>query len=64
MSSFKNGFAIDDNLVTFDGYHLTGIFVNKVFYPGFQNTSSKFLPDNLLQVCLIYFYFFGKIEYF
>ena len=36
MLGFQNGFPINDHLVSFNGDHLTGIFINKVLDPDYQ----------------------------
>ena len=33
MAFFKNGFTVDNHLITFDGNHLTSIFIYKILYP-------------------------------
>ena len=40
MYFLQYGFTVDNNLVTFDRNHFTGIFINEIFNPCFQNTCS------------------------
>ena len=49
--------------MTFDRYHLTGVFVYKVLIPALQNTSCKFATDGFLHVLLVHLHFLGETEY-
>ncbi len=42
MHLFQYGFTIDNNFVTLDRNHFTGIFINEIFNPCFQDTCSQF----------------------
>ena len=45
---FQDGLTVNDDLVTFNGNHLAGIFVYKVFHPCLQYTSSQLTPNIFL----------------
>ena len=45
-SSSKTEFTVDNNFVTFDRNHFTGIFINEIFNPCFQDTCSQGLRPN------------------
>ena len=50
MLFFQDGFAVENDLITFNGYNFSGIFVYEVFDPGFQNTRSQFSAQVLFKV--------------
>ncbi len=50
--------------MTFDRYYFTSIFINEVFCPCLQNTCSQLSANHLLQISLVYFYFFSQVEDF
>ena len=58
------GFTVDNNLVTFDRNHFTGIFINEIFNPCFQDTCSQFAAQHFLQICLVNLHIFCKVENF
>ena len=60
---FEHRFAVEDNLVTLDGYHFAGIFVHEVFHPALQHTSSQLTSNDFLQIGLGNLHFFGQFEY-
>ena len=62
MLLFQYGFTIDNNFVTFDRNHLTGIFINEIFNPCFQDTCSQFTAQHFLQICLVNLHIFCKVE--
>ena len=64
MFSFNNCFTINNNLITFDRYNFTSVFIYEVFCPCFQYTSSQLTSNDFFQICLIYFDIFCKIENF
>ena len=59
---FDNGFTVNNNLITFNRYNFTGIFVNEVFSPCFQHTGSQFTTDNLFQIGLIHLDVFSQVK--
>ena len=61
---FKHNLTLDNHLVAFDRYNLTGILVGIVFYPGSQHTGSQTTTDGLFEVGLRYFHLFGQTEDF
>ena len=59
---FEHRLTVEDDLVTLDGYHLTGIFVHEVFHPALQHTGGELASDDLLQVGLVDLDLFGEFE--
>ena len=56
--------TVDDNIVTFNRNHLTGILIYEILHPSLQNTSGQLTSDKLLQVCFRYLNLFRKVEDF
>ena len=62
MHLFQYGFTIDNNFVTLDRNHFTGIFINEIFNPCFQDTCSQFTTQHFLQICLVNLHVLRKVE--
>ena len=62
MCGFKNCLPVNDHLVSFDGDHLTGIFIHKVFYPALQNPGCQCTAHQFLQSGFAYLHFVGKTK--
>ena len=62
--AFQNGFPFDDHIVTFDGNHLTGILIHKIFKPGTDNPCSQFSAEDSFQSCFTDLHFFSEVKYF
>ena len=58
------GLAVENNLVTLDRNHLTGILIDKVFNPCFEHTGSEFTSNDFFEFSFSYLDFFSKIEDF
>ena len=58
------GLAVNNHIVTLDGYNLTGILINKVLHPSRKNTSSQFAADVLLQVGAVDLHLVSQVEDF
>ena len=54
--------AVQNNFVSLDGYHFTGIFVGKVFNPALNDTCGQLPAYHFLQIGLAYLDFFSKVE--
>ncbi len=46
---FEHRFAVDDDVVTLDGYHFAGVLVNEVFHPGAQYPCGQLAAYGLLR---------------
>ena len=58
----KNGFPVDDDFVSFDRYHLAGVFVDEIFHPCFEDTGSQFTTDVPFEVRFRYLHFVCQVE--
>ena len=61
---FEYRFAVDDNIVTLDGYHFAGVLINKVFYPCAQYPCCEFSAHSFLEVCSVDLHFVREVEDF
>ena len=55
--------TVNDDFITLDRNHLTGVLVNKILVPALQNTGCELRTDNLLQSLLVDLNLFSKVEY-
>ena len=49
MFVFNYSFTINNDFVTFDRHHFTGIFIHEVFDPGFKHTGGKFTTNHFFK---------------
>ena len=59
---FKDCVAVEDLLVTLDGYHFSGIFVDEVLYPGLEHTGGQTAADMFFKSGLAHLHFFRQVE--
>ena len=64
MLRLQHCFTINDNLVTLDRNNFTGIFINEIFNPRFQNTSSQPSANDFLQPRTGNIHFISQTKYF
>lgn len=60
---FEHRFAVDDDVVTLDGYHFAGVLVNEVFHPGAQYPCGQLAAYGLFKVRTVYFHLVRQVEY-
>ena len=58
----EDGFAFQYDLHTLDGEHFAGVFIDKVFRPGFHHITGQLTTDGLFQVALVHLDFFRQVE--
>ncbi len=64
MFFFQNGVSVQNNFIPFNGNHFSGVFVNKVFNPGFEYAGCKLPAQAFLQTGFCDFDFIGQAKDF
>ena len=62
MFRFDYCFTVDNDFITFNRNNFTGIFINEIFNPGFQDTRSQFTTYYLLEISLINLHIFSQVK--
>ena len=62
MFRFDHCFTVDNDFITLDRNNFTGIFINEIFNPGFQDTCSQFTTYYLLEICFVNLYIFSQVK--
>jgi len=55
--------AIEDNFITLDGNHLSGILIHKIFSPTAEHSSSEFSTDGIFKIFTGYGHLISKAKY-
>ena len=54
--------TLHDHLISLNGNHLTGIFIDKVLVPALQHTGCQIAANHLLHVLLVHLHFLCKVK--
>ena len=58
----EHRFAVDDHVVTLDGYHFAGVLVDEVLHPGAQYPRGQFAAYRFLEVRTVYLHLVRQVE--